>query len=457
MSQKIQIINPFPDALIQHLVTKDPQLFEALTDRKTIEVFGDPFNIGLKNAVDRTFISKLSEIPSIMDFGADGSKVRDTTAVNSLSALNLIGFVPTGIWPTSLAAYNSQEGRFWGLGQLKDSNGAGCIRAREYTVVLTTPTDQGHADSHQTSFTGDNSKTGGINCNPFELYLGPNSTGSVIAARTEYYELCPRFGVVTIEGGFNGTVASGGRSQLAIYGTILHQNGQGDSYVYNGIILVNGTNPASPFSFLECPAGSLLTCSIVAGGVYRYLNTIELQHNDGGFDCAAIAMVSRFNRTVDTGALGCVWMGQLIRSNGSKSMDAFVSAGGKCRIGLDFSFATFDTSGTWTKAAIVLKAGDRIYGNGVFSSVGSFGLMPDSVGDAWYRFESAAWQWVIGGGTALVLQAGDLAIVNGSVSIKSAQSTPGGSTGLVHIYMDAGDGELKYQLPAGTVRIINYH
>lgn len=387
---------------------------------------------------------------------ADGNAADNTTQIDAVIATGRPGYVPFGIFPTTISAYDAVGGRFWGEGQLKDANGAGCKWPYERTAILEPPASQCHEDAQQTAFTGDDSKVAGPIGNPAGVYWGPDSTGLVIETNAQYPELCPRRLVATSNAGFNGTILGGGRSQLNMMRHVGFNYGKGDFALYNGIGIVNGDNPASPASFLECPAISLLNGSLASFGDGRYLNSIEIEHNDGGFDVAAIGMVLRFNRTNSTGALGTVHMGTLVRSNASDSMDAFHSAGGKSRIGLDFSFATFDPAGTWIKAAIVLKADDRIYGNASGTSVGSYGLMPDAIGDAWFKFGSGAWQWVISGGTVMSLSSGNLALPAGCLAIKSAQATPGGVAGLVTVYMDTSDGKLKYQLPDSTVRTITY-
>lgn len=50
MPTKVQILDPYPDVLIQHLALSDPKLFEALTNRKTV-VVEDPI-VGTANVAD---------------------------------------------------------------------------------------------------------------------------------------------------------------------------------------------------------------------------------------------------------------------------------------------------------------------------------------------------------------------------------------------------------------------
>ena len=117
------------------------------------------------------------------------------------------------------------------------------------------------------------------------------------------------------------------------------------------------TITATNSSWLANPASCLFIGQCDAGAAHVYLNPIEVDCNDNGYDCAAISFVSNLNRTVSTAALGDPWISFRGQSIGSASVDAFLSANGKYTIGMDLTSATLATS----QAAIALAQGQKIY------------------------------------------------------------------------------------------------
>lgn len=83
------------------------------------------------------------------------------------------------------------------------------------------------------------------------------------------------------------------------------------------------------------------------------------EHNtlDQGFDVACIN-VDTYTRDNDTGARGVAWVHNLIKSEGSKPIDAAFVLAGKMRTGLDTTLSDFSSEG---ERAIQMKLGQRIY------------------------------------------------------------------------------------------------
>ena len=138
---------------------------------------------------------------------------------------------------------------------------------------------------------------------------------------------------------------------------------------YNGSVFVLGAKTGAT-SFLANPAGTLLAGDILAGADGVYCNPAEWNCTDGGHDVSGIGLVNNFFRTNDTGALNTVWLGYRAQSLGTKYVDAFLSAAGKFKNGLDLTTATLDTN----ESAISLKADQRIYFNNYATPTGGSGV-----------------------------------------------------------------------------------
>jgi hypothetical protein len=154
------------------------------------------------------------------------------------------------------------------------------------------------------------------------------------------------------------TAGNGGRTGICAYQTKVDQHGQGDAVAYNGLIFVTGTKSGSTH-FLANPAGVLLNGSLQAGADGVYLNTVEFDMQDGGFDCAGIGTVTNLSRTNAAGAKSVVWMGHRVQGTGTEYADVAYSATGKIKIGLD----TTNMDAGILQRAVTMKANQRIYLN----------------------------------------------------------------------------------------------
>lgn len=178
---------------------------------------------------------------------------------------------------------------------------------------------------------------------------------------------------------------------------------QGDTHAFNASGFIAGARSGAT-SFLANPAVTLFTGDATAGANGTYLNVREIQMNDGGYDVAGIGDVLNLNRTVGTGALNATWIGYRPQSVGSQPIDAFYSAVGSARIGLDLS------TGTYTQSAIALAANQTISFNATNSSANKF---PDetAVGTTYLKFNPSTSRYEFWVGGTLGAQIGSTGVV----------------------------------------------
>ncbi len=104
-----------------------------------------------------------------------------------------------------------------------------------------------------------------------------------------------------------------------------------------------------------------------------YATGWESGYYDQGNDVAVIAQVDTFSRNNDTGALSCVWLGTLFKSEGTKPADAAHAVSGKWRVGLDTvraDLTSFLTTSDGVNAAINTALGHRWVMNSTASTSG---------------------------------------------------------------------------------------
>lgn len=204
------------------------------------------------------------------------------------------------------------------------------------------------------------------------LGTGTGGTGTYIVSVSQtisstsitmsaFYQLNPQvspvYNYLSNSSGYNFSLSGNtGRSNVSLNFAKVDNSGQGDASAFTAYGFVNGTK-AGATSWLASPASCLFIGQCDAGAAHVYLNPVEVDCNDNGFDCAAISFVSNLNRTVATAALGDPWVSFRGQSIGSAPVDALLSASGKYTIGMDLSSATLGTSQT----AIALAQGQKIY------------------------------------------------------------------------------------------------
>jgi hypothetical protein len=166
---------------------------------------------------------------------------------------------------------------------------------------------------------------------------------------------------------------------------------QGDTMAYNASGFVRGAKSGAT-SFLANPGVGLFTGDATAGQNGVFLNVREIACDDAGYDIACIGDVVNFNRTVGTGALNATWIGYRPQSTGTQPIDAFYSASGPSKIGMDLSTAGI------TQGAIALAADQTIHFDATNVSTDKF---PDEtvVGTTYMKFNgtSEKYEFWVGG------------------------------------------------------------
>lgn len=246
------------------------------------------------------------------------------------------------------------DGKYVGPGQLKDSGGK---RAPYFSAVKAAPASEGTHTSIITAFNGDMSRV--------QFAVEHRITGSTTLGQpTSGYKYTPEtaafYGYLFNSSGHNQELDGNGGRTSAVFMRVkvANNNGQGDCVAYNASGLVTGAK-AGATDFLANPAVSLFNGDATAASDGVYLNPYEVYLVDGGYDVSAVGIVTNFERTNGTGALGCTWLGVRMQSKGAEACDSAFSAVGKWKRGLDFALSTTDF-GT-DNAAITLKAQQTIY------------------------------------------------------------------------------------------------
>lgn len=253
--------------------------------------------------------------------------------------------------------------------------------------------------------------------------LGTPSTG---------YQLNPLASMVFLAlrntSGYNAaTGGNGGRtgvSQIFMRNT---NAGAGDSsgLFFNGF--VTGTK-AGATSFLANAAASAVGGQVFAGANGVYLQGLgDINLNDNGYDVSGIGLVLNAMRTNVTGALGATWMMLRPQSQGSKPIDAFYSAGGKSRIGIDFTgMSLFNLDGTTeSHAALATRAGMLWFGNATNATAEHFSNTTATGTETFGYSATTGWTASVGG--TAILQANSAGVTATALRI-SAPTVPTSSS-----------------------------
>jgi hypothetical protein len=169
--------------------------------------------------------------------------------------------------------------------------------------------------------------------------------------------------------GYNHETATNvGRTGATPIRVKVYQAGQGDHFAFNASCFGTSTKSGST-KFLANPAIGIINGDLTAGVDGLYLNPLEFDLQDGGFDAAAFGVVLRMDRNNSTGAKSAVWGGVRVQSTGSASVDNIISATGKHLVGIDLSMSGLDLGSN--AAAVSLKSGQRIYFNNAATASGA--------------------------------------------------------------------------------------
>ena len=184
--------------------------------------------------------------------------------------------------------------------------------------------------------------------------------------------------------------------------------------------------------FLASPAVTAIGGGLFATVAGGFFDAVQFEAYDLGFDTALIGFGITGDRTVDTAALHEVWYGTYIQSIGTKPWDAFYSGIGPTKMGIDLTAIVTNASGTWTKAAIVLNSGDRIYFNG---TPGGNEQFASSTGTDFIEYSSGIGGLLILSGNSPVLQIQSSQVTvntvftsTSSIRLESLTATPAGGT-----------------------------
>lgn len=230
-------------------------------------------------------------------------------------------------------------------------NGAALNDVKPSTRVVTAPaTSQGNWNDISTAFVGDFSKSNF----PISYSIsGVTTLGQPASGYRHNPEVAPFAAYLKNTSGWNQqTAGNDGRTACALMRLKVDNYGQGDAACISLSAFVSGAK-AGATNFLANPAAVLLNGGTFAGAAGVYLNPIEINTTDQGFDCAAVNFVANQFRTANTAALGAYWNGYRSQSKGSLAIDSHFFGSGPCVNGLDLS--TTALSGTIFK----LNAGNK--------------------------------------------------------------------------------------------------
>lgn len=330
------------------------------------------------------------DLPSLE---TDYSGVGDGTTDNSSAVTTALAagafYVPEGTFDTASLAPADLGGRFWGDGQILTSDNY--KRGRYFSYIDAAPSSTSNRDSVQQAFNGDMSA---VQFPVEHRITGAATMGQPTSGYSYRHECYPHFTYLRNESGHNqNTGNNDGRTGTCAYQTKVDQWGQGDAVAYNALVYIGSTKSGST-DFLANPAGAILNGSIIAGVDGCYLNTVEFDMQDNGYDCAGIGIVTNMNRTVGTGAKNAIWMGARYQSLGTTDVDAGISFSGSggFKVGIDFTPATLDGA----QPAIAMKSGQRIFLN--------------STAGTWYKASNGG-ESIYYNGSSVVIGAGNVGIV----------------------------------------------
>lgn len=339
-------------------------------------------------------------LPSIKAFGALGDgATNDNAAFVAAAAGGGPIFTPPGDYLTGLAP-TALPGRMWGEGYAHDANAN--KRARFFSRVDGPPASLGNGNSIETAFNGDWSRSP----LPIEHRIyGTMAAGVPTTGYSSNPEIFPVVKYGYNEAGHNeSTSGNDGRTGIALDRSIFVHKGGGDYYAHWVTGSVSGAR-AGASSFLANPAAVVLGANLQAGADGVYLNPVELDLFDAGFDAAAIGPVINMHRTNDTGNLGAVWYGHRVQINqsvGAKAIDGLLAGSGPSKTGLDLS--GFDFS-SYSQAALILAKNQRIYSN-----VTPHSLAVPTLGSDYFMWSDTinGWVFVVGGSPSLQVNAGQV-------------------------------------------------
>jgi hypothetical protein len=367
-----------------------PLLQAGVNKKITAALLGQqlPYTQPLTGAVERTLTSRLSDLVSIKDFGGIGDGIAsNNTAYAAAGATALAIYNPPGTYKSTIyKGSGNYPSRMYGDGTAYGVSFDGVTpqkAGRYFSFINSPPTSFGDNGSILTAFNGDCSRV----AFPIEHWVtGTTTMGQPTTGFHESFEFSPIAAYITNFSGWNNSTSSNtGRTAVSAIQIKADNYGQGGCGGIAVSAFVASTRAGST-DVLANPAGYIMHGGLVAGADGVYLDLLEMQADDQGYDVAAAGTIINLSRTNVTGAKNAFWFGHRVQSNGSGAIDTAFSAFGKMRFGVDLANATLDAN----LAAFTLKANQRIYGNAVAGN-----LFPSSVGDDWFGYTTNINGWAI--------------------------------------------------------------
>lgn len=354
-------------------------------------------------ALSANLVANIKNAP----FNALGDGVsNDDAAFDAAEASDYDAFyLPDGRYLTTKTAYQLTGKKYTGPGQIIMGGYAQAPHRAFITTEQSVP-----STNRLQMFDGGFSKA----VRASYMFIGSGATGTPGAVYKNFTELSQDVVVHDYTGGFNTDPADHalGRSGAFVSKKFAYHGGQGDLTFdsYYGEVY---TARAGATHFLANPALAVQNGDLgvsAAAGEGCYLQHSEFNFSDGGYAISVIDRVRNYTRTNAGATLNQVWIHDRPQSNGSQPIDAFYSPTGTALRGLDFTPATFDTD----KAALVLKASDRIYLNGTST--------PDAVSAKWFA-TSLGSEYITFDGTDLVLATSGVLKFGAAVASVATAST----------------------------------
>jgi hypothetical protein len=342
----------------------------------------------------RSVNSHFTDVLNLKDYGAacNGS-TDDSVPFGSFETAGG-GPVATG---TCLVVTFPSAYKVTGPGQLID--GTGVKYAPRAVLTITAPTTSvGSGGPYGAIWNDDISRivTGTETTISGAASLGQPSSGYLWTP-----EASPFVTLFTNTSGYNASNSTNsGRTGVAVFKTYARNKGQGDVVGYNAELFCNSTN-VNATNFLAGPACIANNGDVNSYQTGTYLQALEYNFADNGYDTAAVGAVFNFTRTNGAAALGQFWAGVRIQASGSTApIDAFFSGFGNSKVGLDFSTANFGSN----NGAIAMAAGQRIYGASTNTDPN---YLPNGValGSSWMGYVSGGAGWELAPAGAVSLSA----------------------------------------------------
>ncbi len=400
--------------------------------------------------------AKLADFVNPKDptYGAIGDGTTDdSAAITSTIAASAPIYLPSATFNCTSIASNAINAKMYGVGQVKDSSGN--KRAPYFSAISAAPATTGTHTSIETAYNGDLSR---MQEGREHRITGTATLGQPTSGYLYTPEAYARYGWLYSSSGWNESTSSTTGRTAAVFDRVkVYNAGQGDAVAFNASCFVTGTRAGST-SFLANPAVSIINGDLTTDTAGTYLNPGEWALNDGGVDCSGIGWVVNLTRSVATGAKGAWWAGFRVQSKGAEEIDVAFSAYGPANIGLDLSFLTLPSSGTYNSSAITLKAGQRVYMNVSATDSTSLSRFPAGLGTGeYFEYSSgiSGFNFVVSNGSVLQLvsnqvtlnqnanlSSGKVLKVNGTQVLTARQTGWAATTGTL-LRTDFGDASLS--------------